>query len=221
MRSTAIKVIVYLGLLFAMPVPEVVAADLESFQSLCKSIGFKSGTVDFGECVLELDRRTKAARQSEQTKEVVGGRDNPAGSRVTGDGTPDSATCIEYGFTPKTDGYGNCRLQLNRARLDYETELKRYQEKLAQYQAQEAEAQRLEQERQRKLRAQYSFCIADCSSQPGATLLGCMSYCGSQISGVGATSRPSPPEEPSRVRNYFINGRMVTCVTAGSLVSCR
>ena len=210
MRSAALKIVVFLGILFAVPLPMVVAADLESLQSLCNSIGFKPGTVDFGECVLELDRRGKAIPKSEPTKEVA-----------KGDGSPDDFACGRYGFTVGSDKYADCRLKLDMARRDFEREQREYLEKERQYSRQLAAIQ-AEAERKRKADEQrYWACVGDCGSYPGSTMVGCMSQCKAQVSGGGYQPRPEAPVAPApRRQRYVINGEYITCREFGTVITC-
>jgi len=208
MCSTALKVIAFLGILFALPLPVAVAADLEGFQSLCKSIGFKPGTVDFGECVLELDRRAKAIPKSEPMKEVA-----------KGDGSPDDLTCGRYGFKVGSDKYADCRLKLDMARRDFEREQREYLAKQRQYEQRVAEIE-AEAERQRQLNNQrYWACVGDCGSRGGTTLM-CMSQCQAQIVGGVYRPPPEPPRPSTRVRQYVIGGETITCVETRTVVSC-
>ena len=58
---------------------------------------------------------------------------------------------------------------------DYETQSKTLAEE-----RRKAEEQEAERERQLK-QADYYFCVAGCSAQPGATLLSCMAQCGKKL----------------------------------------
>jgi len=172
----------------------------------CRAIGFKSGTEKFGTCVLEMSRR-----QSTVEPTVV----------QSGDGTPDDSTCRRYGFTVGTSGYSNCRMTLDNARRSYELDLRAYEAAKAEYERRAAEVA-AEADRERSQRqAQYGFCLASCSSQPGATFLGCAARCGSRSS--SASYDPGPePVRPSGRTTYLINGQIINCNTSlsGSFVSC-
>jgi len=170
----------------------------------CRGLGFKPNTEKFGTCVLELSRREPSTEAP-----VV----------QSGDGTPDDSTCRGYGFSVGTSGYSTCRMTLDNARRSYERELQAYEAARAEYERRAAEAA-AEAERERSQRqAQYGFCVASCSSQPGATFLGCASRCGSQSAGVAYDPGPAP-RQPSGVTTYVINGRIVRCNTFGSFVTC-
>ena len=69
MRTDAFK-IVCASLIVALVAmlcraPHVNAEDLTSFKKTCSEIGFKPGTEKYGECVLELVRRTKTEKPSQ------------------------------------------------------------------------------------------------------------------------------------------------------------
>jgi hypothetical protein len=210
MRFAALKIIVFIGIIFALPLPVAVAADLESFQSLCKSIGFKPGTVDFGECVLELDRRAKAIPKSEPAKEVV-----------KGDGTPDDLTCGRYGFKVGSDKYADCRLKLDMARRDFEREQREYLAKQRKYEQQLAAIQAEAERKRQSDNQRYWACVGDCGSYSGSTMVGCMSQCKAQITGSAYRPRPEPPGAPAPFRQrYVINGQTITCREFGTVITC-
>jgi hypothetical protein len=173
-------------------------------KSECRRLGFKPATEKFGTCVLELSRR-----QPIEDAPVV----------QSGDGTPDDMTCRNYGFTVGTNGYADCRRTLDDARQAYEYEIRQYQAARADYERRVAEAEAEAQRARAQRQAQYGFCVAACSSQPGSTTLGCMSRCGYQSAGVNYDPGPAP-RQPSGRSTYIINGRIVNCNSMGSVVTC-
>jgi hypothetical protein len=175
----------------------------------CRSFGFKDKTEKFGECVLELSRRSGATKPT-MTQ-----------SSVRGDGSADDQTCGGYGYRVGTASYSDCRLQLDMARRDYEREIRAYEAEKAAYEKKVAEAQAEQKRRQQQRQAQYGFCLAQCSSQPGATTIGCMSRCGAASAGL-SYDPGAPPARPSGRTTYVINGQIINCRTSpsGSVVTC-
>jgi hypothetical protein len=175
----------------------------------CRSFGFKDKTEKFGECVLELSRRSGATKPTNNQ------------SSVRGDGSADDQTCAGYGYRVGTAAYSDCRLQLDMARRDYEREMRAYEAEKAAYERRVAEAQAEQKRRQQQRQAQYGFCVAQCSAQPGSTALGCMSRCGAASAGL-SYDPGAPPARPSGRTTYVINGQIINCRTlpSGSVVTC-
>lgn len=175
----------------------------------CRGLGFKDKTEKFGTCVLELSKRG----DDQQPR--------PATTTARGDGTPDDATCVAYGYSVGSNGYADCRMKLDQARRDYERELRAYQAEKAAYDQRVAEGQAEARRRQQEKQAQYGFCVAACSSQPGSTALGCMSRCGAAAAGL-PFDPGAPPARPSGRTTYVINGQIINCNASpsGSIVTC-
>lgn len=175
----------------------------------CRELGFKDKTEKFGTCVLELSKRGG----DQQTRSEL--------RTARGDGTPDDATCVGYGYSVGSTEYADCRMKLDQARRDYERELRAYQAEKAAYDQRVAEGQAEARRRQQERQAQYGFCVAACSSQPGSTALGCMSRCGAASAGL-PFDPGAPPARPSGRTTYVINGRIINCNTSpsGSVVTC-
>jgi hypothetical protein len=175
----------------------------------CRSLGFKEKTEKFGECVIELSRRGVAPKVSSNQ------------SLGHGDGSADDQTCAGYGYRVGTASYSDCRLQLDMARRDYEREMRAYEAEKAAYEKKVAEAQAEQKRRQQQRQAQYGFCVAQCSAQPGSTALGCMSRCGAASAGL-SYDPGAPPTRPSGRTTYVINGQIINCRTSpsGSVVTC-
>jgi hypothetical protein len=175
----------------------------------CRELGFKDKTERFGDCVLELSRRR------ESTEIIV------ESSSTRGDGSADDQTCAGYGYRVGTTAYSDCRLQLDMARRDYEREMRTYEAEKAAYERRVAEAQAEQRRQQQQRQARYGFCVAQCSSQPGATTLGCMSRCGAASAGL-PYDPGAPPTRPSGRTTYVINGQIINCRASpsGSIVTC-
>ena len=126
MRTPVVKVIAVVSLLLS---GAVFGADLAEHEKTCLDLGFKKRTPAYGECVLELDRRSSARpkqveqqrmdpqRQAqEQQKQVEQQRNAPMAAR--GDGTPDHQTCNGFGFVAGTPQYSDCRLRIDIAKRE-------------------------------------------------------------------------------------------------------
>jgi hypothetical protein len=102
------------------------AKDLDSYGAECKEIGFKPKTPAYGECVLELRKRDMASinTTTQSSTPTV---------KAQGDGSSGDATCQKYGFSPKTDGYSQCRLQIDNAARQFEAQQRQYEAQQAQY----------------------------------------------------------------------------------------
>ena len=171
----------------------------------CRELGFKDKTEKFGTCVLELSKRGG----DQQTRSES--------STARGDGTPDDATCVGYGYAVGSTGYADCRLKLDQARRDYERELRAYQAEKAAYEQRvaEIEAEKRRQQSERQIR--YGACLANCAGD----FLSCASRCGYASVGV-SPDIGAPPARPSGRTTYVINGRIINCNTtpSGSVVTC-
>lgn len=126
-----------------------------------------------------------------------------------GDGSPDDLTCKKYGFKPNTDGYAQCRLQIDLVRNDALQKQAAYDEQLRQYEAQVAAANR-ERER-RKNEALTEFGLRMMSGQSPI----------SAAASVGTGAPMGPPPIPTSSRTYTLPGnKIMTCTTTGSMTNC-
>jgi len=155
-----------------------------SEEAACSDMGFKRRTESFGNCVLELMGRKDTA---------VAGAD------------PDGATCIKYGFKPKSPEYASCRLQIDQARQ----------------QAQQNQAQFLEQKRaydkaDKQRRIDASMKLMDMGQRMASGQNGADAY--RQANGLAPLQSPTPPMQ---TQTYMLpNNKMMTCTTAGSVTNC-
>lgn len=191
MRSSIIKVITSLVLMICSSL--ALAIDTSSAEETCVDIGFKKKTEAFGNCVLELINR--------------GGGGQEANS--SGGGGSDDATCKKYGFKPNSEGYSQCRQNIDLARqqgaqqqTQYEQQSKQYQDQLAAYQKQVRQAQ------------------AQRSLDMGLRMMGGQSAQDAYLSiGTGAPVAPLTPT-PS-TRTYILpGGKSMNCTTNGSITNC-
>ena len=234
MRTSIIEVVTA-SLLICSNV--VFGAELSDYEKTCLDLGFKKRTPAYGECVLELDKRStdqqkqaERARveqqrqaQEQQERQAAQQRQQQEQQRAArGDGTPDHQTCNKYGFVAGTAPYAECRQKIDLARREaaqkqaaYELELKRYEAEKERHEQQVAEYEK-EKERQRGL-AMMRF---------GAALMsGTSPYASENFANAGRASLGLPPIAPSRpqIQNYTITtpgGRMVNCNSVGNDIHC-
>jgi len=169
----------------------------------CKELGFKEKTEKFGDCVLDLSKRSGFQPES-------------SGSNVArSDGSPDDKTCIGYGYAIGTTGYADCRLKLDQARQQYERELTAYEVEKAEYDRRAAAIKRENELRAAEALSQYGLCFASC----GTDYLACATRCGSGSAGVDR-SAGQPPVQPSGFSTLILNGKIINCSRLGSIVTC-
>jgi hypothetical protein len=184
-------------------------ADLAEYEKTCAELGFKKRTPAFGECVLELDRRSTeqknraASVRAEQKPPTVPPPPQPQ-TRPMGDGSPDDVKCQEFGWDVGTLGYAGCRQQLYQLRADQE----QYRQALAAYQ-ERVKAHEREAERQRGMRA----------LEMSARLLG-----GGRGVPSGSSLGPAPVAPVAPPSMYTVQdryGRSVNCTaqTTGSITN--
>lgn len=220
MRASIIQVISILLLVFS---GTVYSADFSDHEKTCLDLGFKKRTPAYGECVLELDRRSSGQqKQVERSRNEQQNQQQEKERAAQGDGTPDHQTCYKYGFIFGTPQYGECRQKIDLARRDatqkqaaYDLELRRYDAEKKRYDDQVA-AYEKEKERQRGL-AMMKF---------GAALMsGTSPYASENFANAGRAVVGLPPVAPTRpqIQNYTITtpgGRMVNCTNIGNNINC-
>lgn len=193
MRSTTIKIIIVLALSTFAKVS--MAIDTSSAEKTCVEIGFKKKTEAFGNCVLELINRN--------------GGGQGARNSGNGEGGSDDATCKSYGFNPGSQGYSQCKQNIDIARqqgaqqqAQYEQQNRQYQEQLAAYQKQVKQVQ------------------AQRSLDMGLRMMGGQSAQDAYLSiGTGAPIAPLTPA-PS-TRTYMLpGGKTMNCTTTGPVTNC-
>jgi hypothetical protein len=216
MRASTLQVIVFAILAYAGGVG---AVDLAAHEKTCAELGFKKRTPAFGECVLELDSRIVNSAKSSavrlQAEAEQAGRDRAALEQkarqeaiaMKGDGTPDHDTCRNYGFTPQTPDYAQCRLKVDQFRRQSQAQEQEYKSRQQEYQSQLAAQQRAKESRQ-----------GEALLRLGLGMMG-----GSTRSAAPApTAIPEPPLQRSSQQNIFLpGGRIMSCMGNGSVVDCR
>jgi hypothetical protein len=230
MRTSIVKVIAVVSLLLN---GAAFGADLAEHEKTCLDLGFKKRTSAYGECVLELDRRTvieqkrneqqRADQQrqvQEQQRQVEQQRNAAMAAR--GDGTPDHQTCNRFGFIAGTSQYSDCRLRIDIAKREaqqrqvaFEAEQRRYEAEQAQYQARMIEFEK-EKDRQRGLALlRFSSALASGTSP----------YLSENLGNAGRASLGIAPVAPTRpqIQNFSItgpSGRMTNCTAINNNINC-
>ena len=126
-----------------------------------------------------------------------------------GDGSPDDLTCKKYGFKPSTEGYAQCRLQIDIAKKDATQRQAAYQEQKRQYDAQVAAVEKERERRQGAALMEY-----------GVRLMGGQSPANAAVN-VGTGAPITPPTLPMTNQTYMLpGGRMMNCTTAGTVTNC-
>lgn len=166
----------------------------------CAELGFKPKTEKFGSCVLELRKRTQAT-PSDPVHTQQNLVQAPPIVKPKGDGSDDDVTCQRYGFTPQTDNYGQCRMQIDNARREMQVQQARYSEQQKQYDT--------EVERQRALKQQ-EFWLRFGNGEKASE-----AYINTWGNGV---KKPSPP--PTTQIITMPNGRSLSCTRTGDITSC-
>jgi hypothetical protein len=176
----------------------VAFSDLQSAKKQCAELGFKPKTEKFGSCVLELRKRS----QNNQSA-TIQPQKNPVQSQFKpiGDGSSDDATCQRYGFTPQTDAYGQCRMQIDNAKREMQAQQAQYAEQQKQYQD--------EVYRQRSLKQAEFFARFGSGETPNEALINTW--------GNGVVK----PRQIPTTRTYILpGGRVMSCTTTGDVTSC-
>jgi hypothetical protein len=135
MRTSIIKVVLASLLVCS---GAVYGAGLADYEKTCLDLGFKKRTPAYGECVLELDKRStdqhkqgelarvEQQRQAqEQQRQAQEQQERQAAQQrqqrqqqeqqraARGDGTPDHSTCAGFGFIAGTAPYADCRMRVS------------------------------------------------------------------------------------------------------------
>ena len=162
------------------------AVDLSVYENQCSEIGFKKKTPAFGECVLELHSRGGAAQK------VIS-----SSASLTGDGSPDHATCAKYGFRVGTTEYAQCRMQIDLARTQAQEQHRQYEEQIAAQQK-----------------------AKDKAKGEAALLLGLSMMAGSgQRQPINNNFNALQPPQMDRIYN-LPGGKFMRCSTMGMVTNC-
>jgi hypothetical protein len=181
------------------------ADDLLEYGTQCKEIGFKAKTPAYGDCVLELRRRDSAKNNSSQTSIK-----SANSIKSSGDGSSEDKSCQSYNFEVGTDAYNQCRLQLNLAKRQFETQQSQYEQQQSQYQYQlqqyQAQVAALEKEKERRKNLNLM--------ELGLRMMAGQSMTDASMATAGML--PIQPQAPSRpaFENYSVTmpgGRTTNC----------
>ena len=111
------------------------------------------------------------------------------------------ATCQKYGFSPKTDGYSQCRLQIDNAARQFESQQRQYEAQQAQYQEQKrlydqqvAELQAEKEKRKNLKLMELGFRMMGGQPVGDAAMA---------TAGMAPISRPTAPSRPA-FENYTV-----------------
>lgn len=208
----------------------VFGAELSDYEKTCLDLGFKKRTPAYGECVLELDKRStdqqKQAERArvEQQRQAQEQQERQAAQQrqqqeqqhaARGDGTPDHQTCNKYGFVAGTASYAECRQRIDLARAQMAQKQAHYETEQAEYQRQKAAYQKKKEVDGWLKLSQFGFAMA----------AGTSPYASENIANAGRVvsgQAPIPPTRP-QMQNYTItmpNGRMVNCNSVGNDIHC-
>jgi len=117
----------------------------------------------------------------------------------------DDATCQKYGFTPQTESYANCRLQLEMAKRQIQAQRNQYEAEVAAYERRKEEARR---------KRESDFLI-----NMGTRMMGGQDMGSAAMNAAEVGSPPTPPQSYSQ-RIRLPNGQWVTCDQHGPTVYC-
>ena len=203
----------------------VFGAELSDYEKTCLDLGFKKRTPAYGECVLELDKRSTvdmklADRQRAEQQRQAQEQQRAAAAR--GDGSPDHQTCAGFGFVAGTTPYSDCRMRISIAKREaqqrqaaFEADQQRYVAERREYDAKVAE-----QKRQREVdgwlkASQFFFALGAGQSRN-------FSENAANAGRVVSGQPPLPPTQP-QIQNFTItgpSGRMTSCTAMGNHVNC-
>jgi hypothetical protein len=208
-----IRAIKISALLLFFGIRTAIANGLEAFERTCSDLGFKSKTVAYGECVLELHQRSSKGQNP-----AVASVDKPppATSQTSqGDGTKAHNACMRYGFIIDTQGYAECRLKLDIAQKDAQEKQLKYEADQAEYKRQLAIREAEEKKRQ-----------SDKLIRMGLNMMSSKSSNVYEAMGdAGRAELGLPPQAPSRptIQTYTITsptGKLMTCTSVGNNINC-
>lgn len=207
----------------------VYGADLAVYEKTCVDLGFKKRTAAYGECVLELDGRALAAeqekrreeqaasqREAARQKELQAQRELEARRRaelqqkaendrrlIASD--PRAAECYRLGFSPGTEGFATCQLQLRN---------------LEQQQAAHALAEQRYSIQQQAYEEAKNAAQADALFALSRSFLG-MAQGGGASSYAPSVAPPRVPGIPAPLRIITPSGNSVVCRSFINTIRCQ
>jgi len=213
-----------------------ISADLSEYEKICRELGFKNRTPAYGECVLELDRRStdqqKQAertrveqqrqaqelqqRQSEQKRQEEE-RQRTTAIAARGDGTPDHQSCQKYGFIYGTAPYSECRQKIDLVRQESAQKQSAYESENYRYQQQVADAQKEKEKKQNDKLFEFSMRLLGGSSPNFGQAVG------NAATGTMGITPIAPPRQPT-IENFTIrgpSGAVMRCTYVNNIMDCR
>lgn len=103
---------------------------LDSYKDSCEQIGFKKGTSDFGNCVLELRKKSQVNNTKVTPKKSMA-------APTPSNNSEEAYTCRKYGFSIGSEDYNACIMNLDLAKQQALQQQKIYEEQVRQYKEQE------------------------------------------------------------------------------------
>lgn len=204
----------------------VYGAELSDYEKTCLDLGFKKRTSAYGECVLELDKRS--TDQQKQAERARGAQQRQTQEQqelqraARGDGSPDHQTCAGFGFVAGTTPYSECRMRISIAKREaqqrqasFDAEQQRYETERQEYEAKVAEQKKQKQVDAWLKASQFFFALGSGQSPNFSENV---ANAGRVVSG----QPPMPPRRP-QMQNFTItspSGRLTTCTTMGNHVDC-
>jgi len=209
------KIIYTLLLPLCLLIPSTSSAkDLDTYGAECKEIGFKPKTPAYGDCVLELRRRDKSNSNSQPEPIKQNVVQAPIQQAPRGDGSADDASCQRYGFTPQTDAYGQCRMQLDNAKRQLQTLQAQNTEQQRIYDQQQAQFQKEKNRQQGLALLRYSAALAQGTSP----------YFSDNVANANAqvfgTAPVAPRPLPETYTITLPNSRTMTCTSINNVMNC-
>ena len=220
MRTTIIKVA---AIFFLLATAKVFSADLSVHEQTCAELGFKKRTPAYGECVLELDRRsTDQQKQADrvrvdQQRQAQEQQQRTSQAAMQGDGTSDHQACYRYGFIPGTNPYAECRMKIDIARTEAAQKQAAYEADNLRYRGQ-VSAMEAEKEKQKNLKLlEFSARLMGTTSSNFGQSVG---NAATGTMGMAPISMPAPPA----IQNFTIrgpSGGMMYCTYTNNFMNCR
>ena len=202
-------------------------------------LGFKKRTPAYGECVLELDKRStdqqkqaerargeqqrqaqEQQRQAQEQQERQAAQQHQQQEQqraARGDGSPDHQTCYKYGFVAATAPYGECRQRIDLARAQMAQKQAQFEVEQAEYEKQKAAYQKKKEVDGWLKLSQFGFAMA----------AGTSPYASENMANAGRVVSGQAPIAPTRpqIQNFTLmlpGGRTMNCNPGlGNNIDCQ
>ena len=172
------------------------ANDLSSYKSICKEIGYKEKTEDFGECVLKLRKKNSSQQPTTNSSNGVSPK-NIEGNNIA-QLKQQHRQEAERQFAQMADMYALQQQQ-------YQQQLRAYEEQKRQYDAEQAEIQRQKEKRKNMKLMELGLRMATGQSVRDASM-----------ATAGMLPLPQPPQQPT----LQFNEQYRVTLPDGSLYQC-